>query len=411
MQWRTRFKRLTASEKHEVINDIFGGETEYNKFYDAVSVIYRIAEFVFLAAALLFAVIYIAANSDDIQYAQFEYMAQNFVYTLNQNTEKKSYMTYTREENRNFAFLGGGLAVCGDERLTLYSATGVRTAYITHGLYKPIPVGSDRHILVYESGGTEYKFYSLYSEMHFGKSEHAIYGACVGKNGSYALITGNDDDSDCVMLYNRNFKLINKYTKYGNVVSVAISDNGEKILIVTVGVNNSGGYSAELTLCTAGSDKADRIISLDGALPLDCRFGSEGFIVLCDKMVCFYDTEGSLISEKKFEDGFDFADISSDCAFFAFRSKNGGDGYSVELFDGTGKTTYSGEFTGTPLSVTAADGCGFVLTENHALCIRGDVEPEYAEVSGISSGDRICALSAREAYVCTPSHAAALNFK
>ena len=52
MQWRTRLKRLTASEKHEVINDIFGGETEYNKFYDAVSVAYRIAEFIFLAAAL-----------------------------------------------------------------------------------------------------------------------------------------------------------------------------------------------------------------------------------------------------------------------------------------------------------------------------------------------------------------------
>ena len=96
MQWRTRLKRLTASEKHEVINDIFGGETEYNKFYDAVSVAYRIAEFIFIAAALLFAVIYIAVNSDEIQYAQFEYMAQNFAYTLNQNTDKRTYLTYER---------------------------------------------------------------------------------------------------------------------------------------------------------------------------------------------------------------------------------------------------------------------------------------------------------------------------
>lgn len=82
MKWRTRFRRLSAAEKHEVINDIFGGETAYNKFYNAVSVIYRIAEFVFLAAALLFGVVYIAANSDKIQYSQFEYIAQNFAYTL-----------------------------------------------------------------------------------------------------------------------------------------------------------------------------------------------------------------------------------------------------------------------------------------------------------------------------------------
>ena len=174
MQWRTRLKRLTASEKHEVINDIFGGETEYNKFYDAVSVAYRIAEFIFLAAALLFAVIYIAVNSDEIQYAQFEYMAQNFAYTLNQNTDKRTYLTYEREEDQKFTPYGGGLAVCGYKGVTLYSSTGVKTAYIRHGLVDPIPVASDRYLMISENGGTEYKLYSLYSEMYAGKSEYSI---------------------------------------------------------------------------------------------------------------------------------------------------------------------------------------------------------------------------------------------
>ena len=86
MKWRTRFRRLSASEKHEVIDDIFGGETAYNKFYDAVAVFYRVAEFVFLAAALLFGVIYIASNADNIRYAQIEYLVQNFSYILEQNT-------------------------------------------------------------------------------------------------------------------------------------------------------------------------------------------------------------------------------------------------------------------------------------------------------------------------------------
>lgn len=411
MQWRTRLKRLTASEKHEVINDIFGGETEYNKFYDAVSVVYRIAEFIFLAAALLFAVIYIAVNSDEIQYAQFEYMAQNFARTLNQNTDKRTYLTYEREEDQKFTPYGGGLAVCGYKGVTLYSATGVKTAYIRHGLVDPIPVASDRYLMIYENGGNEYKLYSLYSEMYAGKSEYSIYGAFMGKDGSYALITSGGDGACCVLLYNKNFKLINKYTKYGSVVSAAISDDGAKILIITVGVDGNGGYSSELMLCTAGSESVDRIITLSGALPLDCRFVSDSFVVLCDKKVCFFNSAGSLISENTFDGSFDFADLSDDCAVLVFCNSRGVGGFTASLFDGSGNKVYSGDFSGTPLALSSSDGSGFILTGSGVVRISPDSEPEYTEVDGISAGDRIRAINSREAYLCTPSHAIVVNFK
>lgn len=411
MKWRTRFRRLSAAEKHEVIYDIFGGETAYNKFYDAVSVVYRIAEFVFLAAALLFGVVYIAANSDKIQYSQFEYIAQNFAYTLEQNSGQRSYISFPKEGNSRFSLLGGGFAVCGNTNVSIYSAAGVRTAYKRHGLKDPIPIGSGRYLLIYENGGKNYKLYSPYSEMHSDTVEDRIYGACVGADGSYLLITENDDGAGGVLLYDKNFRLINRYTKYGKVITAAISDDGARVAIITVDVGNDGRFNSEVMFCTAGSGEADSNAYIADALPLDCRFGDNGFTVLGDSSAFFFDTDGKLIAESKYGT-FDMAAIASDCVLTVTKNSGGRDGYAASLYDAVGTIVWSGAFDGTPLAASVCSGSGFILTENYAVCVAAGRDPiRTDDISEIAAGDRIYAWSADEAYIGTQSHAAVIRFK
>lgn len=405
---RVRVKRLSRSEEREVITDIFGAGIAYNKFYDAVSGIYRIAEFVFLAAALFFGVIYIAVNADKIRYSQLEYLVQNFAYTLEENSEKRTYMTYEHDGDVLPAAFRGGLAVCGDSRVTIFSATGTQTAHLAHGFHAPVPVGSERYLLVYDQGGTGYKIFSSFSEMHSGNAENKIYGAGIGKDGSFALITGSNDGASVVLLYNKNFKLINKYTKYGHVMSVAISDDGGRIAILTSDVDASGVFSTEIMFAVAGSDSAERTVGLSGVLPLDCAFGDGSFVLLGDSAAFFYNGDGSCVGTIPLG-AYDFAAVDGSGVIAVTRRRGGRDGFTVLLADSNGKIVFSDELDGNPIATSTANGSGFIMTDNAVVCIK-EGNTRSREVSGVYTGDALCAVSASEVYVCTPSHAVSLRF-
>ena len=410
MKWRTRFRRLSASEKHEVIDDIFGGETAYNKFYDAVAVFYRVAEFVFLAAALLFGVIYIASNADNIRYSQIEYLVQNFSYILEQNTEKRTYMTYERDGDINTAVLHGGLAVYGNTGISVYSATGVKTAQFKHGMKAPVAVGSDRYLLVYGHGGEKYRLYSSFSQMHEGSTEHAIYSACMSKNGAYALVTGSDDGSSQVLLFNNGFRLVNRFLKYAKVAAVALNEEGDRIAIVTVEAGVDGDFVSEVMFCAAGSETAERTVTVSGMLPLDCVFNGDSFILLGDTGAVFFDENGNVTAERRSPGGFDLAALSSECVLFVTDPGGGRSNYSALMLDGSGSVLFDGELEGTPYAVSASSGSGFILTGTAVVRISPDGKTSTEEASGVVFGDKLRAVSEREVWLCTTSHAVSLRF-
>lgn len=400
---RARIKRLSKAEEHEVISDIFGGDIEYNKFYDVVSGVYRIAEFVILAAALIFGVVYIAVNADKIRYSQFEHLVQNFSYMLEQNSEKQTYLTYERNERILPAAFRGGISLCGDSRVMIYSATGAATASVEHGFYAPVPVGSDRYLLIYDQGGNGYRLFSSFSELHLDSTENKIYGAAVGKDGAYALITGNTDGASVVLFYNKNFDLTNKYTKYGHVMSVAVSDDGTRIAVVTSGVDSNGSFSTEIMFAAAGSDEAERTVSLPDLLPLDCAFGDGSFVVLGDSGAVFYTDSGDYVGEISLG-AYDLAAVDGSGVIAVTRERGGKNGFSAVFADSDGKIVFSGRLDGIPIAVSTAGGSAFILTDSSVVCISGEKTQTY-EVSDVYTGDTICAVSAHEVYVCTTSHA------
>lgn len=412
MRLRTRFRRLSDTERHEVINDIFGGATEYNRFYDAVAVTYRVAEFICLFAALLFGVIYIAVNAENIQYSQFEYLAQNFAYILEQNEERRTYITYEQDGDITALSYRGGLAICSDAHLSVYSATGVRTSYHTHGMAQPVTLAADKYLLVYDRGGSVYKLYSSFSEVHSGESEYRIHGACVGGDGSFALISSGGDSSYVVSLYNKSYKLINRYKTYSPVFSAAISDDGTKIAVASVSVGTGGRYETTVNFYTAGEDKLDGTIKAEGVLPLDCCFSEDGgFILLGDSTVLFYDENGRLLAKHTVA-GYDMADISETGVVILSKNGGGRDGYLAQLFDSQGDVSFSGDLDGTPIDVEIEDGYGFVLTLDSVVRLGGAENGiGVIEVGGITSDASICVTDGDGGmvYICDAAHSFAVS--
>lgn len=404
MKWRTRFRRLSENERHEVINDIFGGATEYNRFYDAVAVFYRTAEFICLFAALLFGVVYIALNSESIQYSQFEYLAQNFAYILEQNEERRTYITYEQDGDVTAVSYRGGIAVCTDGHLAVYSATGVRTSYHTHGMTAPVPIAAEKYLLLYDRGGCDYKLYSSFSEVYSGQSEYPIHGACVGGDGSFALISSGTDGSYIVSLYNKNYKLINRYKTYSPVLSAAISGDGSRVAVASVAVGSGGAYKTTLSFYTAGEDKLDDEIKIDGVLPLVTCFSNDGFILLGDNDVLFYNDSGSLLSRQDI-DGYDMADVTESGAVAVFKNGGGRDGFTAILFNSLGETVFSGEFDGTPIDAKISDGYGYILTLDSVIRLGKD-KKGVTSVADIGFDAALCVTDGKNgtAYICEAAH-------
>ncbi len=404
MKWRTRFRRLSDNERYEVINDIFGGVTEYNRFYDAVAVFYRVAEFICLFAALLFGVVYIASNAENIQYSQFEYLVQNFAYILEQNEDRNTYITYEQDGDITAVSYRGGFAVCADTNLSVYSATGVRTSYHRHGMSDPVPVAAGKYILVYDRGGYEYKLYSSFSEIHSGVSEYRLYGAYVGGDGSFALISSGTDSSYIVSLYNKNYKLINRYKTYSPVLSAAVSDDGSRVAVVSVAVVSGGAYETSVKFYTVGDDKLYGEINAGEILPLGCSFCNDGFILLGDSAVLFYNKAGALVARRDV-DSYEMVDTDSSGAVVVFKKSGGRDGFTAILFNSLGETIFSGEFDGTPIDVEISNGYAYILTLDSVLRL-GEAKMGVTEVNDVDSNTSLCVTDGQSGtvYICGVSH-------
>ena len=145
-------------------------------------------------------------------------------------------------------------------------------------------------------------------------------------------------------------------------------------------------------------------------LPLDGVFNGNSFILLGDNGAVFFDENGNVTAERRFSGGFDLAALSSECVLFVTDPGGGRSNYSAFMLDGSGNVVFDGELEGTPYAVSAASGSGFILTGTAVVRISPDGKTSAKEASGVVFGDKLRAVSEREVWLCTLSHAVSLRF-
>ena len=96
-----------------------------------------------------------------------------------------------------------------------------------------------------------------------------------------------------ISYYNSSFECEADYYKSKCVTDVSLSDDGKKILIVTIDTAGAS-FQMQTELYSKGSDTPLSSYSGDGMVPLDSEFFSDGsFAVICDKAVLFFDENGT----------------------------------------------------------------------------------------------------------------------
>ncbi|MGM9642378.1 MAG: DUF5711 family protein [Eubacteriales bacterium] len=390
--------RERENVEQTVTDNISENDNSYNLFYHNTSVLFRIMSFVLFAAFLVFIVSSAFAGAEEFSYENLEYIVRNFALKLDENRDASLYsVTYNPDANRSFGLFGKGLAVCGSTQLSIFSATGRLTCNEAVTYKEPVMTLSDKFVLVYDSGNTQYTVYNSFTDVYSAQMKYPIRAAAIANNGSHAVVTSSDAYNSVVEVYNANYQRTNAINSTGYVSAVDISD--DHVLVASLNIGSSNSFVSKLLYCAIGADKAEFEIELDGGFPLACEITEHGFTVICNDSVLFYDAEGELSGKYEFQDALEDFRIDGSGVALLFKKSGFDIQYSVVCVGTDGRHMFDIEFDKTVADMEFSDGVVYVLSDGMLVAFNGE-DTANVPVSGTDNDSVILIYGDLSVYVC-----------
>ncbi len=275
---------------------------EMNDYYEAISERCGIFQVILYFFLLMFVSLSLLANTDRITYQNFYYFVKDLGAMAEQvdvlHTDSVSYPT---DVSQSFSLYRKGLAVAGNNSVTLFTANG-REIFSKNIRYQnPVALGSGKYLLVYELGGTQYSLYNSYTQIHTGKTENPIRGAAISPSGVYAILTQTEQHPSVVELYDSDFAILNRYTYFSYVGDMAISDRGN-FLAVVLSDTDKGSFYNTLRVYEPGKTEIYSEVTFGSSLAYSLSFTDSGDLVtLCSDGVYFTGVKGKILAEHSFD--------------------------------------------------------------------------------------------------------------
>lgn len=343
----------------------FDDQPQRNPYYDRVAAGYRTARHITVFFLVLVLVAGLVTGSGSITYSNFIYLLRDFDTILSATGgETVPSIRYGTADDRQYLVFRDGLTLVGQSGIEVYNTSGRRTLDETPGFSDPRAAASSQYLLVYDRGGNSYALYNSLAKIYSAELDFPISGGAISDTGMYAVVTKTREYTSAVLLYNKNNKLKNRYLKDQYVLDVAISDDGQRIAMVSV-QSADGAYLAEFQLCQPGKDSAIATLSLPGVFPLSVRFFDDNsWAVLCADAIYFYGADGEARGAIAFVDEAPsrFA-VEGDRAALVFPANVVGTESRVVVYSSAGTVQLDCTLTGKAQELTMSDGYIYLLTE------------------------------------------------
>ena len=295
---------MKKSNKKEVapIVDSRSGSGEMNDYYEAISERCGIFQVILYFLLLAFVALSLISNTDRITYQNFYYFVKDLGAMAEQvdvlHTDSLSYPT---DASQSFSLYRKGLAVAGNNSVTLFTANG-REIFSKNIRYQnPVAMGSGKYLLVYELGGTQYSLYNSYTQIHTGRTNAPIRGAAISSSGVYAILTQTAQSPSVVELYDSDFAILNRYTYSSYVGDMAISEKGSYLAVVLSATDNGSFYNL-LRVYEPGKTEIYSEARFGNGMAHSLSFTDSGDLVtLCSGGVCFASPKGKILAEYSFD--------------------------------------------------------------------------------------------------------------
>ncbi len=273
-------------------------------YYEEISLRYASAQLVGIMLLALFFVVSLLTDSTLLSSDSLMYFAKDMTASISMREHvARDTLVYSTDEDNRYDLYRDGLAVLGEHKLTVFTATG-REAYADSLSYAtPRIASSGRYLLAYDLGGMSYRLYNSFACVENVTLTSTIRGVAAANDGSYCIITGGTDYASLVTLYNERFRAIARYHIEEYTVCSDIEDDGRRILIASVSSQN-GRMTTHLLLATPGKQTEDAAWTVTDAYPVAAYFTDSGKVMLLstDCLVLF-DTQGKELMRYSFDEG------------------------------------------------------------------------------------------------------------
>ena len=384
------------------------GAPERNVYYDKVAAGYRTAQYLTCFLLVVVSLAGLMTGSESVTYANFVYLLRDFDTVLSASGgEAAPTIRYSADDDRQYLLYRGNLALVDRSGVEVYNSAGRRTLADDPAFSDPRAAASEQYMLVYDLGGKSYALYNSLARIYTGTLDFPISGGAVSDSGMYAVVTGTREYTSAVLLYSRNNKLKNRFLKDKYVIDVAISDDGDRVAIVSA-ESVDGAYCAEFQVSVPGRDTALATLNMPGVFPLAVRFFDNNcFAVLCDHAIYFYSADGEEKGSYRFVDEAPSRFVlDGETAVLVFPNNVMGTESRVLCFDCTGTQVDEAVFEGRPEQAVLSSDALYLLTEHrlHRLSLsHGDTAGiDYAgggkALLAVDDGVLLCTASAAYRY-------------
>ncbi len=255
-------------------------------YYATVSARYKVAQRVLVLLLVAFLLLSIFTNIKEITYGNLFYFVRDFGNAVDIASVDHETLSYDVYKNQNFSLYRGGIAAVSPSNISVYTATGRRTLKSRADFVAPYAVCSEKYVLVYDMSGNSFALYNSFSKVYAESLDAPITDAAISDSGVFAVVTSSSGYRSVIKVYNKNLKLIGKYSKDMFSIDIAIDKSGERMAVLFYDIGDGLGRTVlriyDISNRATSEDKdpdEDRILyesTLSRQFPLSCDFLEDG---------------------------------------------------------------------------------------------------------------------------------------
>lgn len=262
----------------------------------------RVARYAALFIFLIFTAVLFFAFRQEMTMNHFRYLLRNIDFSSNVSIFAGDNIYYNGDDDSEFGFVSGGLAVVSDARVFVTDRASGTTFSQHHGYKSPRLVSSEKYMLVYDRSGSSLSVFNAFSQLKSFEYNGTVVAAATAKDGTVAVaVEGEDNYYSTVYVYSASFELLNTISKYKYVTSLSLSESGDMLVIGSIYADVSGEIRSELLCLEVGKKKELAKVDLENEAVWQLSFfENDDFAVLTDKALYFYDEDGNKIKRVEY---------------------------------------------------------------------------------------------------------------
>lgn len=260
-------------------------------YYATVSAAYKALQRVFWTACVIFLIVSILFNYRSITYDNFYYMIKDFSGAFDSDGGKYETLSYESDTRQRFVLYRGGVVSVSPSRLSVFTSTGRRTLNTTVSYSAPYVISSGKYVLVYDAAGTTFSIYNSFARVYTETLDYPITDACMGEDGSFAVVTRSADRRTVVIVYDRDFDRCAELRADYYTFDVALDSDRELLTMLSYEAGDGTGRTMLSVWDLNDMEEEEKLAELfyDGEFPLGGGFLGNSFCVMTDRHIRILD--------------------------------------------------------------------------------------------------------------------------